>query len=332
MPEIRQNIITRQWVIIATERARRPDQFRNAEGPRKDLPPYDAACPFCPGNEAMTPAETLRFPSSGAWQVRAFPNKFAALSSEGELSRHIDGLKRTISGVGVHEVIVESPVHNTPLALLTDAEVEKILAACLDRYNRLFTDHRVEAVTLFKNHGAAAGTSLVHPHLQLIGTPVIPTEVRERLEWALRFYDDNGACIFCATLSEELRDQQRLVAENKHFVAFIPFAALSPFHLWIYPRRHCASFGMITADEIASFARILRTVQRKLYLGLNDPDFNLVMRTAPRESNHVRYYHWYMSVVPRITKAAGFELGSGMFINVSRPEDSAAFLRGVTVD
>ena len=332
MPEIRQNIITRQWVIIATERARRPDQFKSEADSRKDLPSHDPTCPFCPGNEAMTPAETYRFPQSGPWQVRSFQNKFAALSSEGELARHIDGLRRTISGVGVHEVIAESPVHNTSLALMTDAEVERIIAACLDRYLKVFTDRRVEAVTLFKNHGAAAGTSLVHPHLQLIGTPVIPTEVRERLEWALRFYDDNGTCIFCATMNDELHEQSRLVAENKHFVAFIPFAALSPFHLWIYPRRHSASFGAISADEIASFARILRTVQRKLYFGLNDPDFNLVMRTAPRESTHIRYYHWYMSVVPRLTKAAGFELGSGMFINVSRPEDSAAFLRAVAVE
>jgi UDPglucose--hexose-1-phosphate uridylyltransferase len=332
MPEIRQNIITRQWVIIATERARRPDQFRNEESQRKELPQHDAACPFCPGNEAMTPLETYRHPSKGAWQVRAFPNKFAALSSEGELVRHIDGLKRTISGVGVHEVIVESPRHNIPLALMTDAEVEQIVTACLDRYNKVLKDPRVEAVTLFKNHGSAAGTSLQHPHMQLIGTPIIPMEVRERLEWALRFYDDNGVCIFCANLNSELHDQSRLVAENKHFVAFIPFAALSPFHLWIYPRRHCASFGSISEDEISSFAHILRTVQRKLYFGLNDPDFNLVMRTSPKESNHVPYYHWYMSVVPRLTKAAGFELGSGMFINSGRPEDSAAFLRGITVE
>jgi UDPglucose--hexose-1-phosphate uridylyltransferase len=332
MPEIRQNIITRQWVIIATERARRPDQFRNAEAPRKDLPRHDATCPFCPGNEAMTPAETFRFPQAGPWQVRTFPNKFAALSAEGELARHVEGVKRTISGVGVHEVIVESPLHNTSLALMAEAEIEKVIAACLDRYHKAFSDHRVEAVTLFKNHGVAAGTSLLHPHCQLIGTPVIPTEVRQRLERALRFYDDNGSCIFCTTLNEELKDQVRLVAENKHFVAFIPFAALSPFHLWIYPRRHNASFGMITGDEISSFARILRGVLRKLHFGLNDPDFNLVVRTAPRESNHIRYYHWYMSVVPRLTKAAGFELGSGMYINVSRPEDSAAFLRGVTAE
>ncbi len=332
MPEIRQNIVTRQWVIIATERARRPDQFRSTDAPRKDLPPHDAMCPFCPGNEGMTPAETYRFPQFGHWQVRTFPNKFAALSAEGDLIRHVDGVKRTISGVGVHEVIVESPAHNTSMALLTDAEVEKVIAAYLDRYHKVFTDRRVEAVTLFKNHGIAAGTSLFHPHSQLIGTPVIPTEVRERLERALRFYDENGSCIFCATLNDELKDQTRLVAENKHFVAFIPFAALSPFHLWIYPRRHTSSFGMITADEITSFARILRAVLRKLHFGLNDPDFNLVVRTAPRESNHIRYYHWYMSVVPRLSRAAGFELGSGMFINVSRPEDSAAFLRGVALD
>jgi UDPglucose--hexose-1-phosphate uridylyltransferase len=332
MPEIRQNIITRQWVIIAAERASRPDQFQTAKSQRKELPQHDPACPFCPGNEAMTPPETYRSPQAGTWKVRAFPNKFAALSTEGDLVRRIDGLKRTISGVGVHEVIVESRMHNTTLALMTDAEIEDVIAACLDRYNKIFADHRVEAVTLFKNHGAAAGTSLVHPHMQLIGTPVIPTEVRERLEWALRFYDDNGACIFCATLDSELRDQSRLIAENKHFIAFIPFAALSPFHLWIYPRRHCASFGSIAHDEIASLGRILRTVQRKLYFGLNDPDFNLVVRTAPRESTHIRYYHWYVSVVPRITQAAGFELGSGMFINVSRPEDSAAFLRSVVVE
>lgn len=332
MPEIRQNIVTRQWVIIATERARRPDQFRNAEAPRKDLPSYDALCPFCPGNEGMTPPESYRFPQFGHWQVRAFPNKYAALSAEGELTRHADGVKRTISGVGVHEVVVESPIHNTSMALLSDTEVEKVIAAYLDRYHKVFSDRRVEAVTLFKNHGAAAGTSLHHPHSQLIGTPVIPTEVRERLERALRFYDENGTCIFCSTLNDELKDQTRVVAENKHFVAFIPFAALSPFHLWIYPRRHTSSFGMITADEITSFARILRAVLRRLHFGLNDPDFNLVVRTAPRESNHIRYYHWYLSVVPRLSKAAGFELGSGMFINVSRPEDSAAFLRNVAVD
>ena len=332
MPEIRQNIISRQWVIIATERARRPDQFRQPELPRVSLPAHDPACPFCPGNESKTPPETYRWPAEGPWQVRAIPNKFAALSSQGKLVRTHIGLKRTMSGVGIHEVIVETPDHRTPPALMPDEQVEEILRASLRRYHDVLADPRVEQVTLFKNHGAAAGTSLEHPHSQLVGTPIIPSEVRERLETALHFYDDEGQCMFCATLADELEDSTRVVDENEHFAAFVPFAALSPFHLWIYPKRHCASFACIEAAEIRSCARILRRVLRKLYDGLSDPDYNFVVRTAPKESEQVRYYHYYLSIVPRVTKMAGFELGSGMFINVALPEESAHFLRQVPVD
>lgn len=332
MPEIRQNIITRQWVIIATERAARPDQFRAEDAGRRQLPSFAPDCPFCPGNEHQTPPETFRLPAEGAWQVRVFPNKFAALSREGELVRVNEGIRRTISGVGIHEVIVETPDHSTPLARLGEHEVEKVVETYLQRYHKVLEDERVEQVTLFKNHGRQAGTSLEHPHSQLIGTPIIPTEVRERLETALTFYDDNGRCIFCFSLEEECRERIRIVEENDDFVAFLPFAALSPFHIWIFPRRHCASFGCVDDREAASLARILRRLLRRLYSGLNDPDFNFVIRTAPKESEQVRYYHWYLSVVPRVSRVAGFELGSGMFINTARPEDSARFLREAQVD
>lgn len=333
MPEIRQNIITRQWVIIATERARRPDQFSQHELKMKvELPGYVPTCPFCPGNEAMTPKETFRLPASGKWQVRVMPNKFAALSAEGELVRMNMGIKRTMSGVGIHEVIVESPDHSTTLALMGDAEVERVIRATLARYHTVLGDPRVEQVTLFKNHGPAAGTSLEHPHGQLIGTPVITSEVRERLETALRYYDEEGRCIFCVTLNEEMEEGTRVVLEGEHFVAFIPFAALSPFHLWIYPKRHTASFGNIEEAEVADLARVLRRVLRKLYDGLGNPDYNFTIRTAPKESDRVKYYHWYLSVVPRVTKVAGFELGSGMFINAALPEESAQFLRGLSVE
>ncbi|MBI2955788.1 MAG: galactose-1-phosphate uridylyltransferase [Acidobacteria bacterium] len=331
MPEIRQNIITRQWVIIANERAQRPDEFRAGAKPPAALPAHDPACPFCPGNEAETPPEIHRFPAAGQWQVRVVPNKYAALAAEGELVRTTAGLKRTITGVGIHEVIVESPVHKATLARLGDAEVERVLETFLRRYHQVLADPRVEAITLFKNHGVAAGTSLVHPHSQLIGTPIIPGEVRERLETALRFYDDNGHCIFCLTLADEQRDAARVVDENEHFLAFIPFGALSPFHLWIFPKRHCASFGCVEGGELPSLARILRRVLRKLGDGLGDPDYNFAIRTAPKESEQVRYYHWYVSVVPRVSKLAGFELGSGMFINTALPEESAAFLREIEV-
>lgn len=331
MPEIRQNIITRQWVIISTERAARPDEFRAEHTGRRQLPSFVPDCPFCPGNEGQTPPEIARREDDGKWQVRAFPNKFPALEREGDLVRVNEGIRRTISGVGIHEVIVETPDHSRSLALLPEADVERVVETYLQRYHTVLKDERVEQVTLFKNHGPGAGTSLEHPHSQLIGTPIIPTEVRERLEAALTFYDDNGRCIFCFTLEEECRQGARLVEENDDFVAFLPFAALSPFHIWVFPRRHSASFGCIDEREAASLARILRRLLRRLHVGLNDPDYNFVIRTAPKESEQVRYYHWYVSVVPRLTKTAGFELGSGMFINIARPEDSARFLRETRV-
>ena len=335
MPEIRQNIISRQWVIIATDRARRPHEFKQEQSVRVELPSYVPTCPFCPKNEKLTPLETYRIPAgepmSPNWRVRAVPNKFAALAAEGELVRMNVGLKRTISGVGQHEVIVESPDHSATLAQMDDAEVEQVVGVYLQRAQSVLEDSRVEHVTLFKNHGPAAGTSLEHPHAQLIGTPLIPHEVRDRLETALGFYDDTGRCIFCTTLEEEREEIIRIVEENEHFAAFVPFAALSPFHLWIYPKRHCASFLSLVEEEVPSLARLLRRTLRRLYDGLGDPDFNFVVRTTPKESEQVRYYHWYLSIVPRLTRTAGFELGSGMFINTASPEESAQFLRGVEV-
>jgi len=332
MPEIRHNIITRQWVIISTERARRPDQFASEEGLRVELPPRVATCPFCPGNEAKTPGEVFRDPKDGAWRVRVVPNKFAALAADGQLVRMNVGIKRTISGVGRHEVIVETPEHNQTLARMSEDEVERVLRAYLARYHAVLADERVEQVTLFKNHGPAAGTSLEHPHSQLIGTPVIPSDVLDRLTTALQFYDDAGQCLFCTTLAEELDEGTRVVVEGQHFVAFVPFAALSPFHLWIFPKRHSASFGNIEPAELTDLARVLRALLAKLHKGLRDPDYNLTIRTAPKESDRVKYYHWYVSVVPRVTKMAGFELGSGMFINTALPEESARFLRGLAAD
>lgn len=333
MPEIRHNIITRQWVIVATERARRPEQFSQKDEQKKALPEFDPKCPFCPGNEALAPPESLSLPrSGGGWQVRVVPNKFAALSAQGELVRSNVGIKRTMSGVGIHEVIVETPLHNLTTALLTDAEVAQILDSYQRRYAAIVKDGRVAQITLFKNHGVAAGTSLEHPHSQLIGTPIIPSEVRDRMETALRFYDEEGACLFCRTLEDERNEGTRVVLEGEHFTAFIPFAALSPFHIWLFPKRHMASFAYMDESEKGDLARVLRRVLRKLYDGLNNPDFNYTIRTAPHDAASVKYYHWYLSIVPRVTKMAGFELGSGMFINVALPEESAKFLRGIQVE
>jgi UDPglucose--hexose-1-phosphate uridylyltransferase len=331
MPELRYNVITRDWVIIATERARRPDQFKRTEA-RKVMPAFDPKCPFCPGNEKMTPPATYMVPMDGAWRVRVTPNKFAAVSREGERKRTVQGIKRTITGVGIHEVIVETPEHNRTTALLSDSDVETLIETYLNRFKAASNDPRVEQVTIFKNHGEAAGTSLEHPHSQLIATPVITTQLRDRLFSALDHFDEYGECIFCRVLDQELKEQIRIILETEHFVSYIPFADLTPFSLLIMPRRHMACFNEMNDAEAADLARILRRILVKLHRGLGDPDYNYVIRTAPTENMGVKYYHWYVSVIPRLTRMAGFEMGSGMFINVSLPEENASFLREVSVE
>jgi len=332
MPELRHNILTREWVIIATERAKRPEEFAAKKQEKKHVPAFEATCPFCPGNEKLTPPETYVVRGASGWRVRVTPNKFAALSYEGEPLRSFQGIRRTVQGVGIHEVIVDTPDHSKSLALLSDAHVEVILETYLNRFLFASRDPRIEQVTIFKNHGAHAGTSLAHSHSQMIGAPVITSQLRDRLINALRHFDEFGECIFCRVLDQELKEGARIVYESDHFVAFVQFAALTPFSMLIMPRRHMACFSEMNDAEAADLAGNLRHTLLKLYSGLDDPDYNYTIRTAPKEYTGVKYYHWYLSIIPRLTTMEGFELGSGMFINVSVPEEDASFLRKMIVE
>jgi len=333
MPELRQNFATKEWVIIATERAKRPEEMASRR-PERNTAAFLPTCPFCPGNEDKTPPEILRIPSGGndPWQVRVIPNKFAALSRDAQPSRSIHRSRRTIQGFGVHDVIVETPSHSLSIAHMPDSEVANILRCYRARHQELSLDPRIAHITIFKNHGADAGTSLEHPHSQLVASPVISYQVRQRVHEALRHYDEYGECITCQNIQEELEDNVRIVMATEHFVALELFASYSPFCTHIYPRRHMASFGDISAAEINDLARTLRTVLAKLHTGLNDPDYNFTIRSAPAECVGVKYFHWYLSVIPRLTRVAGFELGSGMFINTVLPEAAAEFLRNVKVE
>ena len=332
MPELRQNRFTKEWVIMATERARRPEELRVQREPRPPLPSYSEKCPFCPGNERLAPPAVYAIPGDGTWKVRVVPNKFAALSREGEPTRKIERSRRVMNGVGIHDVIVETPNHALTTALLPVEQVKLIIDCYKARFQAVSADPRIAHVTIFKNHGLSAGTSLEHPHSQMIGTPVISSQVRHRLYEALRHYDEFGECIFCQALKENLEEPTRIVMASEHFVALEPFASSTPFATYIYPRRHMASFGAITSVETADLALVLTTVLAMLYLGLHNPDFNYTIRTAPHENAGVMYYHWYLSVIPRLTRVAGFELGSGMFINTVLPEAAAEFLRNVQVE
>jgi UDPglucose--hexose-1-phosphate uridylyltransferase len=331
MLELRQNIATREWVIISTERAKRPEEFvQEQTRTQASLPSLVPHCPFCPGNEELD-LERLRLPVDGDWLLRVVQNRYPALREAGAYLRSSDGVHLAISGVGYHEVIVESRLHNTCTALESVVDIERTLSAFKLRSNAIREDPRIEQIIYFKNHGLTAGTSLPHPHAQLLALPVVPHSIRSRVEEARRYFDDNGVCVICRMREQEERDQVRIVVESAHFSAFIPYAAFSPFHLWIVPRQHRSSFLDTSVEELQDLSRVLREVLRKIHFGLNEPDYNYIIRSAPEHEHRPAYLHWYVSVIPRVTRTAGFELGSGMFINTTAPEESAGFLREVAV-
>ncbi|OIO69538.1 MAG: galactose-1-phosphate uridylyltransferase [Zetaproteobacteria bacterium CG_4_9_14_3_um_filter_49_83] len=326
MSELRLNLITGNWVVIATDRAKRPDDFVRDVEKHTSLP-YEPKCPFCAGNESMTPHDIQRFPAEGPWQLRVVPNKFAALSLDTEPERHNMGRLHRMGGFGSHEVVIETPQHHQSLTDYDEAHVSNLLRIYRDRFRALYEISAIEHVIVFKNHGKAAGTSLAHPHSQIIATPVVPMQVRERMHEYMRYFDHTGECLMCSTLADELADGRRIMIESEYFVSFVPYAALSPFHLWVFPRHHQGSFAQINESQLQDLARHLQKLLRTLKAAVGDPSYNFIIRSNSPESCHREYFHWYLSIVPRVAKAAGFELGSGMFINASVPEDSAAFLR-----
>ncbi|NWF81767.1 MAG: DUF4931 domain-containing protein [Chloroflexi bacterium] len=329
MAELRQNLATREWVIIARERARRPNAYVESSDRLRthERAEHDPTCPFCPGNEELD-LERAREPAGPDWQTRIVRNKYPALAEQGLLTRSFNGVERSITGVGYHEVLVEHPFHNTTLALMTDEEIRAVLLMYLRRGKEIAADPRVEQIVFFKNHGERAGASLLHTHSQVIGLPIVPGNIRHRIEEARRFFDDTGQCVFCTMLADELRRRERLVAVNEHFAAFVLYASSSPFHIWILPRQHHASFLHVAEAEVMHLAPLLRDVLFRLYAHLNDPDFNLLIRSTPTKEPENGYFHWYIAIVPRLSRSAGFELGSGVWINPTLPEECAAFLRG----
>lgn len=329
MPELRRNLVTGEWVVLASERAKRPEDFAHREGHHPGLPPYVASCPFCRGNESMTPPTLAQAGEGTEWRVRVVRNAFGAFSDSENPAPRGDEYHRAMGAAGHHEVVIQTPLHNVPEPMLGPDAMREVVLMYRERTRFMETDPRVELIIPFKNHGVRAGTSLEHPHAQIAGIPIIPTHLVQRSEEPLAYWREHRACAFCRMLGEELKTGERIVAENGSFAAFVPFAAATPFETWILPRAHRASFGAIDDAEAADFADILRSVLRRLWTGLDNPDYNYVIRSSPRECREAPFLHWYAKVVPRLTQAAGFEIGTGMFINIARPEESAAFLRRI---
>jgi UDPglucose--hexose-1-phosphate uridylyltransferase len=331
MPELRRDPIIGRWVIISTDRQKRPHDFHFERAAATGR----AGCPFCPGHEEMTPPEVLAYrpgggaPNTPGWDVRVVPNKYPALQVEGTLDREGDGMFDRLSGIGAHEVVIETPDHDRPLAQQSESEIERVLWACRERMLDLKRDFRLKFILVFKNHGAAAGATLEHPHAQVIALPIVPDFVRDEIEGARRHFAGKQRCIFCDIVAQERRDERRVIQENAEMIAIAPYAPRFAFETWILPRRHAARFEEAPRHEYVAVARLLKAVLQRLNRALEVPPFNLVLHTSPFSEDVAAIYHWHIEILPKLTRVAGFEWGTGSAINPTPPEEAATVLRGV---
>ncbi len=330
MPDLRKDPIVGRWVIVAKSRAKRPYDFDSTPQRRRGQ-----FCPFCEGNEDMTPDEIIAYRRPGSqvnregWRVRVVPNKFPALEIEGELHKRGEGIYDMMRGVGAHEVIIESPRHLVSTSELTDEELREVLWVYRDRLVDIKKDPRLVYGMIFKNVGAAAGASLEHSHSQLIVTPIVPINVWEEMTGSLEFFRYRGRCVYCDMIQQELATEKRVVVDTPGFLAFCPFASRFPFETWILPKVHSSHFENIQKNGVDELSGITRQVIGKIEAALDQPAYNYIIHTAPFDTQELGHYHWHLEIMPSLTRAAGFEWGTGFYINPVPPESAAAFLREV---
>ncbi len=325
MPELRKDPVVGRWVIIAPERAQRPTDYQRHE-PRSQ----GGLCPFCPGNERLTPHEVLAYgsaPGGTGWKVRVFPNRFPALRVEGSLVREGEGLYDRMSGVGAHEVVVETPDHQRAMPDLSTQELEAVLCAFRDRMLDLRQDGRLRSIIVFKNQGEAAGATLEHSHSQLIALPILPRHVQVEMAGSRGYFDNKERCLYCDILRQERRDGVRVVAENASSLAFEPWAPRAPFETWVLPKDHSSSFEDSPKAQIEGFAECLHQTLRRIDVALGKPAFNLMLHTGPLNERGLPHYHWHFEIMPILGRLGGFEWGSGFYINPTPPEVAAEYLR-----
>lgn len=332
MPELRKDPIIGRWVIVASDRAQRPDDFK--------IPPVVAKggnCPFCEGKETQTPPEIMALrkpdskPNSPGWQIRVVPNKFPALSIGENLDKKGIGIYDRMNGIGAHEVIIESPQHLVSMAPLTEEYIRNLLLVYRERMNELKNNPYLIYGLIFKNVGETAGASLEHTHSQLIATPIVPIRINQEITGSKNFFDYRGRCIFCDIIAQELEDKKRLVSDEEHFIALNPFASRFPFETWILPKQHLTHFENIPQSLIPPLAHLLKDTFVRLEKALNNPPYNMLIHTTPFNMFEAEYYHWHIEIIPRITRMAGFEWGTGFYINPVPPENATNFLREIVL-
>jgi UDPglucose--hexose-1-phosphate uridylyltransferase len=328
MSTIRTDPVTGRQVIVASERADRPRRFRESS----DSPSDPEHCPFCRGNEEATPPAIRTIPDdSDDWDIRVVPNKYPAVSSNVELEEFGRAPFRSTSGVGAHEVVVETPEHVVDLHDLSADQIATVLRTWGDRIADLRNDRRLEYVLPFKNQGAPAGASIEHAHSQIVALPSVPPRITEELEGARDHHEETGSCIFCDLVERNLQSSERLVSADDAVAVFAPYAPRFPFELWFVPRDHQAQFDAADEAVYHKLAAALIDTLHRLDRAAESPPYNLVLHTAPLRAGELDHFHWHLELIPTLSYIAGFEWGTGLHINPTPPEDSARHLRNIDV-
>jgi len=331
--ELRRDPITGRWIIVFLDKILNLEDLQS-ESNRKT---GQESCPFCWGRESLTPPEITAHrkqgpPNSPGWTVRVVPNKFPALRIEGELEKEGIGVFDMMNGIGAHEVIAETPDHFRDMADFTYDEIEEVVWAYLSRSLDLRRDNRFKYILIFKNYGKVAGASLEHSHSQLIALPIVPKRVREEIEGAAKYFEYKERCVFCDIVREEREEKEHIIYEDDKFLAFCPYVSRFPYEVWILPKRHSSDFTGIERDGVRCFAKALRDSMARIKKLLSDPPYNFIIHTSPINGHEREDYHWHVEIMPKLTKVAGFEWGSGFYINPVPPHMAAKNLLSVNIE
>ena len=332
MPELRKDPILGRWIIISTERGKRPTDFIVEENHVKS-----GFCPLCPGNENTTPPEVLSYgratetPNTPGWTLRVVPNKYPALVIEGELDKAGEGLYDKMNGIGAHEVLIDTPNHDETFTHLSAERMTQVFWAYRDRLVDLGRDPRFRYVMIFKNYGRAAGASLEHSHSQLVALPILPRMIVSELEGSLSYYKYKERCLFCDIIRQEISQDLRVVCQNDHFITITPWAPRSPFEMWVLPKQHSSSYIAMEEEQFVALGKIFSETMLRLDACIPNVPYNFVLHGAPLRSQPLEHFHWHFEIMPKLTTMAGFEWGSGFYINPTPPEEAAKFLKKVQI-
>lgn len=337
MPQLRKDPVVSRWVIIATERARRPGNFvtyQNVDfGNKKD-------CPFCRNTDPEIYAIRPHGGGADSWLVKVAPSGTPLLSIDTKFKRHGFGVYDVIENYGAHEIVIETPEHIANMADLPQEQIQRVLQAYAARFKDLEKDANLQYIFAYKNYGLASGSRPIgHARSQIIASPVNPLRVKEKLAGAKKYYDYHERCLYCDLYRQEIERGERLIEETGHFVAITPFAPRFPFEVMILPKKHGCDFADGVSGLEGDLALIMKNVLLRFKIGLDDPAYNYIIHTSPLRQKRKEEkwqtieedYHWHIEIMPRLTKAAGFEKGSGFYICSIPPEDTADFLRKVDI-